>query len=182
MCKWGDFFAISDSHIAWSFPSIFCSREYMVWKKMLVEEFQDGSLVHDHLWCVIGWFMLFLSLHIGRSLPQVFCARRYMVRKEMVDEEFKGSWIVHGHLWCVNGVIFAISESPYSWNPSIKFLIKRIYGLEDVGWRIRRWLFTAWPSLMCEWMIFAISEYPLCQKPSSSFLRKRIYSLEGDGG
>ena len=26
----------------------------MVWKKMLVEEFQDGCLVHGHLLCVNG--------------------------------------------------------------------------------------------------------------------------------
>ena len=52
----------------------------------------------------------------------------------MVDEECKGGWIVHGHLWCVNGVIFDISESPYCWKPSIEFLMKSKYGLEeDVG-------------------------------------------------
>ena len=69
---------------------------------------------------------------------------------------------MHGHLWCVNGVIFANSESPYCWNLSIKFLIKRIYGSEeDVGWRIPRWLFTAWPSLMWDWddMLFLSSHY-----------------------
>ena len=60
--------------------------------------------------------------------------------------------LVNGHLWCVHGMIFAISESPYCCKPSMKFLFMRIYGLEeDVGWRIPRWLFSAWPSLMCEW-------------------------------
>ena len=32
----------------------------------------------------------------------------------------------------MNGVILAISEAPCCWKPSIKFLLKRIYGLEDV--------------------------------------------------
>ena len=31
-------------------------------------------------------------------------------------------------------VIFVISESPYCRKPSFKFLLKRIYGLEDVVW------------------------------------------------
>ena len=60
--------------------------------------------------------------------------RIYMVWKEMVVEEFQDGCLVHGHLLCVNGVIFAISESPYCPKPSIKFLLKRKYGLEeDVG-------------------------------------------------
>ena len=60
----------------------------------------------------------------------------------------------------MHGLILAISDSPYCWNSSIKFLMKRINGLEvDVNWRIPRWLLSAWPSLMCEWdFFFAISE------------------------
>ena len=39
-------------------------------------------------------------------------------------------------------------KSPCWQKPLIKFLLKRIYGLEeDVGWRIPRWLFYAGPSL-----------------------------------
>ena len=30
-------------------PSYFCSRDHMVWKKMLFEEFQEFCLVHSHL-------------------------------------------------------------------------------------------------------------------------------------
>ena len=34
----------------------------------------------------------------------------------------------------------------------LKFLLKRIYGLEgDGGWRIPRWLSSTLPSLMSEW-------------------------------
>ena len=110
MCEWDDFCQFWVIQVAWSLPSSFCSREYMVWQKMLVEEIQDGCYVH-------------------------------------------------GHLWCVNGMILAISESPYCQKHSINFLIKRIYGLEeDVGWRIPRWLFSAWTSLSMNGMIFAIVE------------------------
>ena len=37
--------AISEGHVAGSLPSGFCSRGYMVWKMMLVEEFKNGCLV-----------------------------------------------------------------------------------------------------------------------------------------
>ena len=47
-------------------------------------------------------------------------------------EEFQDGCIVHGYLSCVNGVILAISESPYFRKPSINFLIKRIYGLKKM--------------------------------------------------
>ena len=57
-----------------------------------------------------------------------------MVWKKMLVEEFQDDCLVHGHLSCATGVIFLISKSPYCWKPSINFLIKRIYGLEeDVG-------------------------------------------------
>ena len=57
-----------------------------------------------------------------------------MVWKKMLVEEFQDGCLVNSHLRCVNGVIFAISASPYCWKPSINFLIKRIYGMkEDVG-------------------------------------------------
>ena len=78
-----------------------------------------------------------------------------MVWKKMLVEKFQDGCIVHGHFWCVNGVIIVISESPYCWKPSINLIFKRIYGLEeDVGWKIPRWLFSAWPPLMCEWDVF----------------------------
>ena len=52
----------------------------------------------------------------------------------------------------MNGVILAILSLHVAGSLIIKFLLKRIYGLEkDVDWKIPRWLFSAWPSLMCEW-------------------------------
>ena len=47
-------------------------------------------------------------------------------------------------------MILATSESPCCRKPSIKFLLKRIYGLEEnVGWWIPRWLLSAKQSLIC---------------------------------
>ena len=157
-------------HFAGSLSSIFWSREVMVWKKILVEEFQDGCYVHGHLWCVNGMIFAFSEKPLCRQLSLSFCSREYMVWKKLFVKEFQDGCIVHGHLWCMNGTILAISESPYCWKPSIIILIKTIYGLEeDAGWNIPKWLFSAWPSLMCEWDDFCFFWMPLCQKPSSSF-------------
>ena len=49
----------------------------------------------------------------------------------MLVVEFQDGCIVHGYLSCVNGVILTISESQYCRKPSINFLIKRIFGLEE---------------------------------------------------
>ena len=49
-----DWLAILSLHIGRSLPSSFWTREYMVWKKMLVEEFQDAWIVHGNLWWVNG--------------------------------------------------------------------------------------------------------------------------------
>ena len=57
-----------------------------------------------------------------------------MVWKKILVEEFQNDCIVLGNLSCANGMILATSESPCCQKPSIKFLLKRIYGLEeDVG-------------------------------------------------
>ena len=53
--------------------------------------------------------------------------------KVMMFEEFQDACLVLGNLCYANGMILATSELPCCRNPSIKFLLKRIYGLEDVG-------------------------------------------------
>ena len=126
ICKWDDFSYFWVSMLPKRLPSSFCSREYIVWKKMFVEEFQDGSLVH-------------------------------------------------GHCWCVNEMILASSEYPYCWKPLIKFLLKKIYGLEDVDWRIPRWLFSAWASLMWEWVDFSFFWVSILQKAFHQFFWSRAY-------
>ena len=100
----------------------------------------------------MGWFKLFLSLYVNGSLPLSFYLRGYMVWKMLV-EEFQDDCLVLGNLWYANRMILAISKSKICcMKPSIKFLLKRIYGLEeDVGLRIPRWLFSARQSLICKW-------------------------------
>ena len=148
----------------------------MVWKKMLVEEFQDGCLVHSHLWCENGVILAFSEPPYCRK-PSI----NLLITSIYGLEEDVG-WRISR--WLFSAWPFLMCEWDdfcYFWVAImsvalLKFLLKRIYGLkEDAGWRIPRWLFSAWPSLMCDRMIYAISESPYCQKPSSSFLRKRLY-------
>ena len=62
---------------------------------------------------------------------------------------------------CMETLMYEWGDFSYLWvsycrKHYIKLLIKRIYGLtEDVGWRIPRWLLSAWSSLMCEWDDFS---------------------------
>ena len=48
----------------------------------------------------------------------------------MMFEEFQDGCLVLGNLSYANGMILATSESPCCRKLSIKFLLKRIYGLE----------------------------------------------------
>ena len=129
----------------------------------------------------IGWFLLFPSLHIALSLPSSFCSRGYIVWK-MLDEKLQDGCLEHGSLWCVNGVSLAISKSLWCLKPSIKFLLKRIYGLEgDDVWINPRWLFSARQSLICkcyDLSYFWVSMYP---EAFLKFLLQRKYSLEDVG-
>ena len=59
------------------FLSSFCSRGYMVWK-MLIEEFQDGCLVHGHLWYVNRVILAILSIYVAWGIPSRFCSKVYM--------------------------------------------------------------------------------------------------------
>ena len=49
----------------------------------------------------------------------------------MLVEEFKDGCLELGNLWYANGMILAVSESQCCIKLSIKFLLKRIYGLEE---------------------------------------------------
>ena len=88
---------------------------------------------------------------------QLFCVTYLPIASNQVsakEDIWFGRWwclIVLGNLWYANEMILATSESPWCWNPSIKFLLNRIYGLgEDFGCRIPRWLFSTRQSL-CKW-------------------------------
>ena len=173
--------AISESPCTRKPSSSFCYRENIVWKKMLVEEFQDGCLVHCHLWCVNG--MIFANSE-SYMLPEAFHS---VFTQENIW--FERSWLKNSNMAVKGMAIFSVwmglisySESPYYQKSSIKFLNKRIYGLEeDVGWRIPRCLDSAWKSLMCEWGDFSYFWVSYCPKHSINFLIKRIYGLTDVG-
>ena len=103
-------------------------------------------------WHLNGIIIAFLFNPSACCLLASFCSRGYMVWKMMMFKEFHHGFLVLGNLWYANGMILGTSESPCYRMLSIKFLLKRIYGLEeDVGWRIPRWLFSARQSLVCKW-------------------------------
>ena len=54
-----------------------------------------------------------------------------MIWKKILVEEFQNGCSVLVNLSYANGMILATSESPCCPKPSIKFLLKRIYGLEE---------------------------------------------------
>ena len=66
----------------------------------------------------------------------------------MLVEEFLDSCLVQGYLLYSNGMILAISKSPcYQKDFHQVSAQEKIYSLEeDVGSRIPRWLYSAWPS------------------------------------
>ena len=61
-----------------------------------------------------------------------------------------------------------------------KFLLKRIYGLEEVVWKIPRRLLRAWSSFVSKWNERSIYEYRFALKHPIKFLLMRTYGLEED--
>ena len=82
-------------------------------------------------------------------------------------EEFQDDFTVDGHLWYLSGMIKAILGLHFGLKAPISFMFKRKDGLEDVVWRIPRWLFM---------ILFIMSS--CCMMPPLKFLLKRIYELE----
>ena len=78
-------------------------------------------------------------------------------------------------------MIFTYSESPCCMMHPNKFLLKRIYGLEKVVWKIPKMLFSAWPSFVSKWNERSIYESFFGLKHPITFLLIRTYSLEEDG-
>ena len=78
-------------------------------------------------------------------------------------------------------MIFTYSESPCCMMHPKNFLLKRIYGLEEVVWKIPKRLFSAWPSFVSKWNERSIYESFFGLKPPITFLLIRTYGLEEDG-
>ena len=50
----------------------------------------------------------------------------------MLFEEFQDDYSADGHLWYLSGMIKAILGLHFALKAPISFMLKRIYGLEDV--------------------------------------------------
>ena len=131
--------------------------------KLLFEEFQEGCLVHGHLWYLNGKILAILSLKRALSFEVVVWRipwRLLSAWPSLVSECNDLS------IWLNWLMVF------------IKVLPKRTYGLEDVVWRNSKWLFSEWPFLISEWDDFSYSESPCCLTHSIKFLLVTIYGLE----
>ena len=104
-------------------------------------------------------------------------------RKEMVVEEiYYGCFSTWPSLMCEWNDFCSFWVAIMS-EALLKFLLKRIYGLEEyVVWIIPRWLFSEWPSLMCEWDDLCYFWVAIMSEALLKFLLKRIYGLEEDVG
>ena len=60
----------------------FCSRGHMVLKKKLLEEFQDGCLMHGHLWYLNGmiWAIQALYFALVSAQEDIWFGRRYCLK------------------------------------------------------------------------------------------------------
>ena len=68
----------------------------MVWKKILVEEFQNGCLVLVNLSYANGMFLATSEFPCCPKPSSSFCSRGYMVWKMLV-EEFQNGCLVLGN-------------------------------------------------------------------------------------
>ena len=126
--------------------------------------------MHGHLLCVNGVILVVLSLPKVWRIPPSFCSIEYVGWKRRCLKNKKMS---------VN-FLTIFFESPGCMMHPIKFLLKRIYGFEEVVWKIPRRLLSAWPSLISEWNKWSIFKslsgltYPI------KFLLMRRYGLVED--
>ena len=140
--------------LPWRLPSIFCSREN-IGLKLLLEEFQDGCLVHGHLWYLNGKILAILSLKRAISFEDVVWRSPWRLLSawpslvsECNDLSIWLNWLM----------------------PTIKALPKRTYGLEDVVWSISSRLFSVWPFFISEWDDLSYSKSPCCLTNPIKFL------------
>ena len=85
-----------------------------------------------------------------------------------------------GNLSYENGMILATSESPCCLKPSIKFLLNRIYGLDDVGEEFQDGCLVLGNLWYANGMLLATSGSPCCMTPPIRLLLKSKYGLEDD--
>ena len=109
-------------YFAWRLSSSFCSWGYMVWKKMLVEEFQDGFSMLHPFDIFMEWFLLFCVTYLPAASHQVSAQEHIWFGRGWCLEKFQDGCLVLGNLWYANGMIGTTSESPCGMKPSIKLV------------------------------------------------------------
>ena len=154
--------AILSLHVARSLSLSLCSRGYMSWKKMLVEEFQDSCLMLDPLWHLNGMSSAFLCNLSACCLPSSFCSRGYMVWKKLF-ENFQEGCLVHGHLWYLNGMIWA--------NQALHF---DLVSAQEDKWFERRYCLKCWRQLPWRHNTMSLPAVSL-QSPVSTNLATALY-------
>ena len=169
--KWFYLFWVSILHDA--------SHQGTAQENIWLDKFQEGCLVHDHLWYPSGLKEAFLSLCLAWPIQSSFCSWVHNIMTYGLVEDV----VWRMSRWLLSAWPSLVSEC-YLFNifpiwlmHTIKFSRKRIYGLEYVVWRIWRWLFSAQPFLICAWDEFGFSESPNCLIHPIKFLLVTIYEL-----
>ena len=129
--EWFNLFQVSMLHDA---SHQDCSREYMGWKK-LFEKFHKGCLLHDHLLYLSGMKEAYLSLFLTWLSNQVSAQENKCVGRSCLKNSIKV-------VYCMTIFCIWVEWKKHIWvsfwpDFPIKFLLKRIYGLEEVVWKIQ---------------------------------------------
>ena len=115
--------------------------------------------MHGHLLCVNGVILVVLSLPKVWRIPPSFCSIECVGWKRCCLKNKKMS---------VNFLTIFFESLGCMMHP-IKFLLKRIFGFEEVVWKIPTRLFSAWPSLISEWNKWSTLSLFLAWPIQSSF-------------
>ena len=94
----------------------------------------------------------FISLFLAWSIQSSFCSWGHIVWRRILFDKYQDCCLVLGH----PDILFILSLH------IVWFLFKRTYVFEEIAWRIPRWLFNAWPSLISEWNDLSNSGSPFC--------------------
>ena len=95
----------------------------------------------------------FMSLILAWSIQSSFCSWGHMVWRRMLFDKYPDCCLVLGH----PDILFILSL-----HVCLVSAQEDIWFEEDIAWRIPRWLFNAWPSLISEWNDLSNSGSSFC--------------------
>ena len=136
-------------------------------------------LMHGHLLCVNGMILAILSFSKARRIPPSFLSIEYMGWKRCCLKDNK----MPVKFWTIFD--FWMDFFYFSWvsilhDAPIKFLLKRIYGLDEVVLKFHEGCLLPWPSWISERNKRSISKSLFGQIYLIKFLLLRTYGLEED--